>query len=590
MPRELPKVPTELRPFSYLNPGFRPTHPHDVDGMKAGGLAQLERGYLSDDGEHLRHPQMSPSHHHDAPPTDTFPKRHDSLRSLPVQQDTRPLRRYASSRDHARPGFGNGPAYDPRPPSEYAQPWDRPAHPTQVEQLREYLGISKVFPEGDPKLLLGPPSGSASQPVITSLPHHTSHPEPHHHNDASHYNHTPLKCPPPTQSHRAPNPSTKVPNPPIYQVPESFRSKNTSQPHPKSKNTAYQASPRALSTRLPTTQFTQQYSSHGDGSSFHSTNAPLHKEKNQSRYDIHNPDQMQMQPSGKFPAQTSLLGNVSKNEAGAQLVHGGVEVSVFRRDMTARMSDRLRRNKREKLADHARDWECQWNVMKRERINRTDDQKLNVNTNRRFVERNDGYIGRENKNITNNRTYAQSTGAQDHKSGLSHGTPNVLKNGNYSSTQPLSSRESQASQGNSSAKKSYQQHSVQVKNSNQEDIQHERGKRSCYPVSRTRGRHDNTKAFPGSAAGSGGRVKRREFAEPFPHVQPGRGIVNESRAPSPSIASEDTLPADPAFPILFRVPGMRCRQEGAIMMHYHPCDGFRCSRGARQYHSQDSKA
>ncbi|XP_042881775.1 uncharacterized protein LOC122259225 isoform X2 [Penaeus japonicus] len=117
MPRELPKVPTELRPFSYLNPGFRPTHPHDVDGMKAGGLAQLERGYLSDDGEHLRHPQMSPSHHHDAPPTDTFPKRHDSLRSLPVQQDTRPLRRYASSRDHARPGFGNGPAYDPRPPT-----------------------------------------------------------------------------------------------------------------------------------------------------------------------------------------------------------------------------------------------------------------------------------------------------------------------------------------------------------------------------------------------------------------------------------------------------------------------------------------
>ncbi|XP_064115608.1 uncharacterized protein LOC135221738 [Macrobrachium nipponense] len=30
-----PKVPKEVRPFSYLNPGFRPNNPHDVTGMKA---------------------------------------------------------------------------------------------------------------------------------------------------------------------------------------------------------------------------------------------------------------------------------------------------------------------------------------------------------------------------------------------------------------------------------------------------------------------------------------------------------------------------------------------------------------------------
>ncbi|XP_063594128.1 uncharacterized protein LOC134771088 [Penaeus indicus] len=113
VPRELPKVPTELRPFSYLNPGFRPTHPHDVDGMKAGALAQVERGYLSDDGG----PRRSPSYYPDAPPSDNFPKRHDSLRSLPVQQEPPPLRRYASSRDPGRPGLGSSPAYDPRPPT-----------------------------------------------------------------------------------------------------------------------------------------------------------------------------------------------------------------------------------------------------------------------------------------------------------------------------------------------------------------------------------------------------------------------------------------------------------------------------------------
>lgn len=116
-PRELPKVPTELRPFSYLNPGFRPTHPHDVDGMKAGALAQVERGYLSDDGDPFRGPRRAPSYRPDAPPSDNLPKRHDSLRSLPVQQDPRPLRRYASSRDPGRPGLGNSPAHDPRPPT-----------------------------------------------------------------------------------------------------------------------------------------------------------------------------------------------------------------------------------------------------------------------------------------------------------------------------------------------------------------------------------------------------------------------------------------------------------------------------------------
>lgn len=91
-------------------------------------------------------------------------------------------------------------------------------------------------------------------------------------------------------------------------------------------------------------------------------------------------------------------------------MHGGVEVPAFRRDMTARMSDRLRRTRQEKLADHARDWELQWNVMKKERSNRTDDQKLNVATNRHYVERNGDHIARES-----NKTHLESLGVRAHK-------------------------------------------------------------------------------------------------------------------------------------------------------------------------------
>lgn len=538
-PRELPKVPTELRPFSYLNPGFRPTHPHDVDGMKAGALAQVERGYLSDDGDPFRGPRRAPSYRPDAPPSDNFPKRHDSLRSLPVQQDPRPLRRYASSRDPGRPGLGNSPAHDPRPPSEYAQPWDRQGHPTQVEQLREYLGVSKVFPEGDPRLLLGPPSG----PPRT---------EPRHHDNPYHFNHisSSINSPLPP-SHHAPNPSTDTPSPPIYQVPESFRAKHNSSRHNK-----------------PTLHITPQSPSH--------RHDPPPRSANLSQHNKRNTYQTQKQTSGKNPAQVSLSGNISKNEAGTQLVHGGVEVPAFRRDMTARMSDRLRRTRQEKLADHARDWELQWNVMKKERSNRTDDQKLNVATNRHYVERNGDHIARES-----NKTHLESLGVRAHKTVA----PNTLMNGDYSSPQCLPSKQSQARQGNTSAKKPHQQRSVQAKNSNQGTIQHERGKQASYPVSHTPRISTDTKALPSAAGGTGGRMrmKRREFTEPFVQM----GMARAPRTSTLSIASEDTLPADPAFPILFKVPGMRCRQEGAIMMHYHPCDGFQCSWGVR---SQDSTA
>lgn len=572
MPRELPKVPTELRPFSYLNPGFRPTHPHDVDGMKAGALAQVERGYLSDDGG----PRRSPSYRPDAPPSDNFPKRHDSLRSLPVQQEPPRLRRYASSRDHVRHDLGNSPAYDPRPPSEYAQPWDRQGHPTQVEQLREYLGASKVFPEGDPRLLLEPPSGSASQSFLTSFPPHA---ETWHHGDPYHFNHNPSSLNPPLpQSHHAPNQSVITPNPPIYQVPESFRPNHNSYHHQKSKDPIFHP------TDPPKPHFTQQNPSHRHGPSPRSASGPLRKENNLSQHNKCNSDQTQKQPSGKNPAQVSLSGNISKAEAGAQLVHGGVEVPGFRRDMTARMSDRLRRNRQEKLADHARDWELQWNVMKKERSNRTDDQKLDVATHKHYVERNRGQVARESDNITNYRTHLQSSGVRSHKTRHPHVAPNALMKGDYSSPQSLPFQQSQARQGNTSAKQPPQ---TQAKNSNQEDIQHERGKQASYPVSFTSRIYNNTKALPSTAGGTGGWTKRREFTEPFVQVRSGKGIVAEPRTSSLSIASEDTLPADPAFPILFKVPGMRCRQEGAIMMHYHPCDGFQCSRGVR---CQDSKA
>lgn len=56
-----PKVPKEVRPFSYLNPGFRPTNPHDVTGMKANPSPNLPE---------VSSTQKGPSYFSAIPPAD----------------------------------------------------------------------------------------------------------------------------------------------------------------------------------------------------------------------------------------------------------------------------------------------------------------------------------------------------------------------------------------------------------------------------------------------------------------------------------------------------------------------------------------
>ncbi|XP_050726095.1 uncharacterized protein LOC127003438 [Eriocheir sinensis] len=108
-----PAAPHELRPFSYLNPAFRPNDPTDVEGMRAHSALpeDLIGGPLSIPSP-LAGPYF-PSDGYDK--TGGFPRRHDSVRADRTQAPHPALRRFSSTRiqpSHPRRPLDPAPDYD----------------------------------------------------------------------------------------------------------------------------------------------------------------------------------------------------------------------------------------------------------------------------------------------------------------------------------------------------------------------------------------------------------------------------------------------------------------------------------------------
>ncbi|KAK8385989.1 hypothetical protein O3P69_010619 [Scylla paramamosain] len=108
-----PAAPPELRPFSYLNPSYRPNDPTDVEGMRANptvapgiptkslNVQQLPGPYFPDDGySRGKHPEG-------------LQRRYDSMRNYRTQEPHPALRRFSSTRGH--PSYPQATPYVPAP-------------------------------------------------------------------------------------------------------------------------------------------------------------------------------------------------------------------------------------------------------------------------------------------------------------------------------------------------------------------------------------------------------------------------------------------------------------------------------------------
>lgn len=148
-----PAAPPELRPFSYLNPAFRPNDPTDVEGMRAhsalpedlvGGATStpgpLPGPYFPSDGYDRQHPAG-------------FPRRHDSVRTGRTQAPHPALRRFSSTRiqpnHHRRP-------LEPTPDYDFTIKRG-PSTPGQCEYPHDFLVIiSNSGGGGDGHMSLSP--------------------------------------------------------------------------------------------------------------------------------------------------------------------------------------------------------------------------------------------------------------------------------------------------------------------------------------------------------------------------------------------------------------------------------------------------
>ncbi|XP_045136665.1 adhesive plaque matrix protein-like isoform X2 [Portunus trituberculatus] len=172
-----PAAPPELRPFSYLNPAYRPNDPTDVEGMRANPtvapdippkpvkVQQLAGPYFPDDGySRERHPEG-------------LQRRYDSMRNYRTQDRHPALRRFSSTRGH--PSYPQATPYVPAP---------------------DYDMTMRPRPSSNQNHLLRPnlsPRSSTSRPYYAEdmppLPRH----RPHHH--AAHDHLPPLREDPSVQ-------------------------------------------------------------------------------------------------------------------------------------------------------------------------------------------------------------------------------------------------------------------------------------------------------------------------------------------------------------------------------------------------------
>lgn len=191
-----PAAPPELRPFSYLNPAYRPNDPTDVEGMRANPTRAPD---IPVKPLHVRSPEDPYFPNDDytrARHLEGLPRRYDSVRNFRTQEPHPALRRFSSTRGHpsfpvSRP-YMPAPDYDmtmrPRPPannqSEYKQHCSDNTHMSPSLPVTHAAATS----ERDPYTSYTPiPARTQTSPptyttTVTSYPHYTasrraSHPD-----------------------------------------------------------------------------------------------------------------------------------------------------------------------------------------------------------------------------------------------------------------------------------------------------------------------------------------------------------------------------------------------------------------------------
>ncbi|XP_071537836.1 uncharacterized protein [Panulirus ornatus] len=138
-----PEAPSELRPFNYLNPCYRPPDQHDLEGMRANAAPAIEipvreetltmdlfkEDYFPTD-EYMQPldtlPPMKPV---------AFPRRHGSLRNYHTQEPHLGFRRFSSTRGPPRPtNYNNNPRL--YPPPDYDKLHDAKALLSSISKLQ----------------------------------------------------------------------------------------------------------------------------------------------------------------------------------------------------------------------------------------------------------------------------------------------------------------------------------------------------------------------------------------------------------------------------------------------------------------------
>lgn len=166
-----PAAPSELRPFSYLNPAYRPNDPTDVEGMRANPnrapdipmkplqplhYNSLGDAYLPNDGyTRARH-------------LEGLPRRSDSVRTFRTQERHPALRRFSSTRGH--PSSPVSSPYVPMPD------YDMTMKPPPSANNQNHLPRVNLSPQ--PSMSRDPYPKNMAPPTHYRQPHYGVHSPP----------------------------------------------------------------------------------------------------------------------------------------------------------------------------------------------------------------------------------------------------------------------------------------------------------------------------------------------------------------------------------------------------------------------------
>ncbi|CAL4074383.1 unnamed protein product, partial [Meganyctiphanes norvegica] len=181
-------APPESRPYSYLNPGFRPTDSNDVNGMKRHGVPShpglVNEGYLRDEDPHMHRPLSSRRRSLDDLPDDNgylsdSPLNHGNRQYRPPagpagmkrNQSFRPAPGDSYQSDHGerqRPARYNQRQNTTAPTPDYDQPWNANSRSSNLRKLPPAL--PRVLPTGPPPPPLRGPDHPRSRDSVYSRP------------------------------------------------------------------------------------------------------------------------------------------------------------------------------------------------------------------------------------------------------------------------------------------------------------------------------------------------------------------------------------------------------------------------------------